>query len=118
MPHPAPPSAHQISQATNTLDQLKHYLRAEPPVPDTLPLLTPLLDENTGVPILLGDILRDAARVVTQRAANHPMDDDVRQIILGLREAAREITEWHALHWDIQRLNSTFPQASGTLTSH
>ncbi|EST31645.1 hypothetical protein [Streptomyces niveus] len=118
MPHPTPPSAHQITEATSTLDQLKHYLRTEPPLTDTLPLLTPLLDENTGVPILLGDILRAAARVITQQDAHHPMDDDVRQITHELREAAREITEWHALHWDMQRLNSTFPQASGTLTTH
>ncbi|MET9556802.1 hypothetical protein [Streptomyces sp. NPDC006645] len=107
-----------MQQATRILADLVTHLREEPPLPDALPLLAPLLHQDTGVPILLGDILRNAARVVTQQAANHSMDDDVRQIILGLREAAREITEWHALHWDIQRLNSTFPQASGTLTPH
>lgn len=115
MPIPTPPTARQIAQATNTLDQLKHYLRAEPPLTDALPLLTPLLHENTAVPILLGDILRAAARVITQQAANHPMDDETRQIIHELREAAQETTEWHALHWDIQRLNNTFRHATDTL---
>lgn len=115
MPDPTPPNAHRISEAMGTLEQLKHYLRDEPPLTDALPLLTPLLHENTGAPILLGDILRAAARVITQQAAHHPMDDETRQITHELREAAQEITEWHALHWDIQRLNNTFRQATDTL---
>ncbi|MFB8352946.1 hypothetical protein [Streptomyces niveus] len=111
MPRPTPPSAHQITAATGTLDQLKHFLRSEPPVADALPLLAPLLNENTGVPILLGDILRAAARTVAQQT-DHSLDDEVRQIVHGLREAAQEITDWHILHWDIQRLSRlTFQSA-------
>ncbi|MFF5090358.1 hypothetical protein [Streptomyces niveus] len=110
MPHPTPPSAHQISQATNTLEQLKHYLRDEPPLTNALPLLTPLLDENTGAPILLGDILRAAARIVS-RQTTVPWTDETRDIISTLREAAQEITDQHALHWDIERLNAQLNHA-------
>ncbi|TFI21338.1 hypothetical protein [Streptomyces sp. 4R-3d] len=110
MPNPAPPSAHQIAQATNTLDQLKHYLRDEPPLTDTLPLLAPLLDENTGVPILLGDILRAVARIVSRQTAI-PWTDETRDVISTLRVAAQEITDQHALHWDIERLNARLNHA-------
>ncbi|MEW1723847.1 hypothetical protein [Streptomyces sp. NPDC093109] len=111
MPNPTTTSPHQIAQATNTLEQVKRYLRANPPLADALPLLAPLLDEDTGVPILLGDILREAARLVSQQAG-HPADDEVRQIVDGLREAAQEATDWHVLHWDVQRLSGRFPQSA------
>ncbi|MEV4997427.1 hypothetical protein [Streptomyces niveus] len=108
---PTPPSPHQITEATSTLDQLKHYLRSEPPAADALPLLALLLDENTGVPILLGDVLRAAARIVSRQAAV-PWTDETRDIVSTLREAAQEITDWHILHWDIQRLSGlTFQSA-------
>ncbi|MEV8351883.1 hypothetical protein ACFVTT_24465 [Streptomyces niveus] len=115
MPHPTPPSPHQITEATSTLDQLKHYLRSEPPA-DALPLPAPLLDENTGVPILLSDILRAAARTVAQQT-DHSLDDEVRQIVHGRREAAQEITDRHILHGDIQRL-SGFTFQSADLADH
>ncbi|MFE6031638.1 hypothetical protein [Streptomyces niveus] len=111
MPHPTPPSAHQITEATNTLDQLKHYLRSEPPAADALPLLAPLHDENTGVPILLGDVLRAAARIVS-RQTTVPWSEETRDIVSTLREAAQEITDRHILHGDIQRLSGpTFQSA-------
>lgn len=116
MPHPTPPSAHQITEATSTLDQLKHYLRSEPPAADALPLLAPLLDENTGVPILLGDVLRAAARIVSRQAAV-PWSDETRDVISTLRETAQEITDWHILHWDIQRLSGLAFQ-SADLADH
>ncbi|MFD7013907.1 hypothetical protein [Streptomyces sp. NPDC059928] len=103
MPNPSAPSSDQIAQATNTLAQVKDYLRTYPPASDVLPLLAPLLHEDTGAPILLGDILRAAARVVAQQAAV-PWDDELRQIIDSLRESAQEMTDWHVLHWDMQRL--------------
>lgn len=109
MPDPSAPSSHQVTQAVNTLDQVKDYLRAQPPAADALALLTPLLDEDAGVPIVLGDILRSAARLVSQQAGRS-MDDQVRRIIDGLREAAQEATDWHVLHWDVQRLRGRFPQ--------
>ncbi|MFF7174724.1 hypothetical protein [Streptomyces pseudovenezuelae] len=103
MPNPSPPSSDQIAQAAATLTLLKDYLRTHPPVADVLPLLARLLDEETSVPILLGDVLRSAARLVSQQAS--PKTDEIRLIIDGLRDAAQEATDWHVLHWDMQRLS-------------
>ncbi|AXG80755.1 hypothetical protein [Streptomyces paludis] len=111
MPNPTAPSPYQVARATDTLEQVKRYLRANPPLADALPLLAPLLDEDTGVPLLLGDILREAARLISQQTG-HPADDEVRQIIDGLRTAAQEATDWHILHWDVQRLSRHFPQTA------
>lgn len=116
MPHPTPPSVHQIAEATSTLDRLMRYLRSEPPAADALPLLAPLLDENTGVPILLGDLLRAAARIVSRQAAV-PWSDETRDVISTLREAAQEIADWHILHWEIQRLSGLAFQ-SADLADH
>ncbi|MGY9065392.1 hypothetical protein [Streptomyces sp. CAS3] len=104
MPNPSPPLPEQLVQATGTLAEVKEYLRAGPPVAETLPLLAPLLDENTGVPMLLGDILRAAARLVSEQT-DRPAPDEIRQIIDGLRKAAQESTDWHTLHWDIRDLS-------------
>lgn len=117
MPNPSHPSSDQIAQATATLTQLKDYLRTNPPVTDVLPLLARLLDEDTGVPILLGDVLRNAAHLVSQQAAS-PQTDEIRLIIDGLRDAAQEATDWHILHWDIQRVGGqTFAPAGPPTTS-
>ncbi|WP_327352861.1 hypothetical protein [Streptomyces sp. NBC_01304] len=111
MPNPTVPSADQVAQTTATLAQIRDYLRTDPPASEALPLLAGLLDEDTGVPILLGDVLRSAARLVSQQAG--AQTDEIRLIITGLREAAQEATDWHILHWDIQRLNGlTFAPAA------
>ncbi|MEU5898657.1 hypothetical protein [Streptomyces venezuelae] len=110
MPTPSTPSADDIAQATATLAQVQNYLHTDPSVADVLPLLAVLLDQDTGVPILLGDILRSAARLVAQEAKAD--SDEIRLIVAGLREAAQEATDWHVLHWDIQRLRSQFSQAA------
>lgn len=68
-----------------------------------LPLLAPLLDEDDGVPILLGDALRCTEHVIGQQAA-YPVSDGTRLIMAAFREAAQEATDWHVLHWDVQRL--------------
>ncbi|MFE1836505.1 hypothetical protein [Streptomyces sviceus] len=103
MPNPSTPSADEVAQATATLAQVQNYLHTNPSVVDVLPLLAAILDEDTGVPILLGDILRNAARLVAQEAKAE--GDEIRLIVTGLREAAQEATDWHVLHWDVQRLN-------------
>ncbi|MFE1407823.1 hypothetical protein ACFW5D_30200 [Streptomyces sp. NPDC058770] len=107
MPHHTPdaPIPDHVRQATRTLADLATYLRTYPSIEKAVPLLVPLLDEDSGAPILLGDILRSAARLVSQQAAR-PMADETRQIIDGLREAAQEITDWYLLHWDVQRLST------------
>ncbi|MFE4331419.1 hypothetical protein ACFRQM_18925 [Streptomyces sp. NPDC056831] len=107
MPHHTPDALmpDQVRKTSRTLVELATYLRTYPPVEKAVPLLVPLLDEDSGAPILLGDILRSAARLVSQQAAR-PMADETRQIIDSLREAAQEITDWHVLHWDVQRLSA------------
>ncbi|MCX5059008.1 MULTISPECIES: hypothetical protein [Streptomyces] len=117
MPNPSHPSSDQIAQAIATLTQLKDYLRSNPPVTDVLPLLARLLDEDTGAPILLGDVLRNAAHLVSQQAASTQIDE-IRLIIDGLRDAAQEATDWHVLHWDIQRVGGqAFAPAGPPTTS-
>ncbi|AVH55688.1 MULTISPECIES: hypothetical protein [Streptomyces] len=116
MPHPCVPRDDQVAQATATLALVKDYLRANPPVSDVLPLLASLLDEATGVPILLGDVLRSAARLVAQQATS-PETDEIRLVITGLREAAQEATDWHVLHWDVQRLNGHAFEPAGSPTT-
>ncbi|CAL2073600.1 conserved protein of unknown function [Streptomyces murinus] len=111
MPNPSTLLPDQVVQATGTLAEVKEYLRAGPPVAETLPLLAPLLDEYTGVPMLLGDILRAAARLVSEQA-DRPAPDEIRQIIDGLRKAAQESTDWHTLHWDIRDLKKHFTGSS------
>ncbi|MEV8125402.1 hypothetical protein AB0P07_15070 [Streptomyces sp. NPDC085944] len=104
MPTPSTPSADDVAQATAALAQVQKYLHTDPSVADVLPLLAVLLDQDTGVPILLGDILRSAAHLVAQ--VTKADSNEIRLIVAGLREAAQEATGWHVLHWDVLRLNS------------
>lgn len=99
------PTTHRVRMATETLADLAAYLRTYPSLDQALPLLATLLDENEGAPILLGDILRTSTRIVSQRFA-HPRSDDVHQAIEAFRDAAREATDMHVLHWDVQRLHT------------
>ncbi|MGW1601256.1 hypothetical protein [Streptomyces eurythermus] len=113
MPAFSTPDPSRIAQATSTLATVKEYLRGDPPVADALPLLDPLLDKDTGVPVLLGDILRDAARLASRSdQADRPATDEIRLIIDGLREAAQEATDWHVLHWDLPRLHQHFTHST------
>ncbi|MEU5083719.1 MULTISPECIES: hypothetical protein [Streptomyces] len=111
MPAFSTPDPSQIAQTTSTLADVKEYLRGDPPVTDALPLLEPLLDKDTGVPVLLGDILRDAARLASDQSGL-PETDEIRLIIDGLREAAQEATDWHVLHWDLPRLHQHFTHSA------
>ncbi|MFD4476414.1 hypothetical protein ACFWPU_09920 [Streptomyces sp. NPDC058471] len=107
MPHHTPdaPTPDQIRQATSTLADLAAYLRTHPPLDDVLPLLAPLLDEDDGVPILLGNALRCTEHLIGQQAA-FPVSDETRLTMEAFREAAQEATDWHVLHWDVQRLRT------------
>ncbi|PZT68350.1 hypothetical protein DN402_09220 [Streptomyces sp. SW4] len=107
MPHRTPdaPTPDQVRQATSTLADLAAYLRTHPPLADVLPLLAPLLDEDDGVPILLGDALRCTEHLIGQQAA-YPVSDETRLAMAAFRDAAQEATDWHVLHWDVQRLRT------------
>jgi hypothetical protein len=67
------------------------------------------------VPILLGDVLRSAAHLIAQQTSAET--DEIRLIITGLREAAQEATDWHVLHWDVQRLRGYTFEAAGPPTA-
>ncbi|WP_420036016.1 hypothetical protein ACN2WE_30770 [Streptomyces sp. cg28] len=111
MPNLSTPSADGIARTTAALAQVHNYLHADPSAADVLPLLGELLDKDTGVPILLGDILRNAARLIAAQTSAE--NDEVRRILAGLREAAQEATDWHILHWDIQRLRRSAFETAG-----
>ncbi|MGW3056515.1 hypothetical protein ACWC98_11320 [Streptomyces goshikiensis] len=96
------PTPDQIVQATDTLAHLVDYLRTEPATSDVLPLLAPLLDEDDGVPMLLSDILRAAARAIATHT--EPPCSSVNSMVATLREAATEIMQWHTLHWEVRAL--------------
>ncbi|MFD4257615.1 hypothetical protein ACFWR9_08280 [Streptomyces sp. NPDC058534] len=115
MPTPFAPSADDVTQATATLAQVQNYLHTNPSVADVLPLLAELFDEDTGVPILLGDILRNAARLIAQEAKAE--SGETHLIVAGLREAAQDATDWHVLHWDVQRLNAHAGESAGPSAS-
>ncbi|MFI9829757.1 DUF317 domain-containing protein [Streptomyces sp. NPDC051913] len=110
MPNLSIPSADDVAQATATLAQVQNYLHTDPSAADVLPVLAALLDEDTGVPILLGDILRNAARLVAQESKAE--SDEIHLIVAGLRVAAQEATDLHVLHWDVQRLTAHFSSAT------
>lgn len=105
------PTPEQIEQATDTLAQLVDYLRTEPTTADVLPLLAPLLDEDDGIPMLLSDALRAAARAVATHT--EPYSSDVNSAVTTLREAATEIMQWHTLYWEVRTLaRATAPEAA------
>ncbi|MEU1073531.1 MULTISPECIES: hypothetical protein [unclassified Streptomyces] len=102
---PQAPSGMRIRQAADTLAHLAAYLREHPPLAEVLPLLAPLLNEHRGVPIVLGSILRCTEHLIGQQAAL-PVSDETLRAMEAFREAAQEVTDWHVLHWDVQRLRT------------
>ncbi|GGU55125.1 hypothetical protein GCM10010211_19760 [Streptomyces albospinus] len=102
---PQAPSGMRIRQAVDTLADLAAYLREHPPLDDVLPLLARLLNEDRGVPIVLGSILRCTEHLLGQQSAL-PVSDETRLAMEAFREAAQEATDWHVLHWDVQRLRA------------
>ncbi|MFF5438874.1 hypothetical protein [Streptomyces achromogenes] len=84
MPAFSAAGASRNAQATSTLASVKEHLRGDPPVAGTLPLPDPPRDTGTGVPVLLGDILRDAARLASDQT-DRSATDEIRLIIDGLR---------------------------------
>ncbi|KUF16854.1 hypothetical protein [Streptomyces silvensis] len=98
------PTPDQIRQATRTLAHLAAYLRERPCLDEALTLLVPLLDADDDVPILLGDTLRSAERIIT--GAGLSQNEETQTITEALRATAQEATDWHVLQWDIQRVQA------------
>ncbi|MEV6730738.1 hypothetical protein [Streptomyces sp. NPDC051364] len=105
------PSPEKIDQAVDILLELRDYLRTEPPADDVLPLLTPLLDEDLGIPMLLSDVLRASARAIATDA--EPYSSDVSSVVATLREAAAEMMQWYSLHWEVRRLARAIADTPG-----
>ncbi|MFD7862151.1 hypothetical protein [Streptomyces sp. NPDC059783] len=102
-PRPVPPSADDIDHALDVLDRLAWYLRKPVLVTDAQPLLAKVLNEEWGVPMILGALLRNTAHLIEMHALG-PWPVEIRHIIARLRAAAPEVTDCHDLHWDIHRL--------------
>ncbi|WP_367435058.1 hypothetical protein [Streptomyces celluloflavus] len=117
-PAPRAPSATEISKALDVLYYVELYLREPTSVPDARAVLAQVLDEEDGVAMSLGNILRSAARLIEEHALL-PWPVEIRDIIARLRATAPEVTDCHDLHWDIHRLgglpfDSINPSGSST----
>lgn len=75
-------------------------------------MLAQVLDEEYGVPMSLGNILRSAARLIEGQALL-PWPVEIRHIIARLRSAAPEVTDCHDLHRDIHRLGGFIVPSAG-----
>ncbi|NEB09769.1 hypothetical protein G3I32_12995 [Streptomyces coelicoflavus] len=97
------PSLDEIGDALDVLDQLAWSLRDPVLVADVQPQLAKALDEEYGVPMILGTLLRNTAHYIEMHALS-PWSEESRHIIARLRAAAPELTDCHDLHWDMHRL--------------
>ncbi|WP_435124609.1 hypothetical protein [Actinacidiphila sp. bgisy144] len=99
-----PPSAAQIATALDVLDQFGRYLHSPTVMADALPPLAQVLNEEYGMPMVLGTILRNAAQLIEGHALL-PWPVEIRRVIARLRAAAPEVTDCHDLHWGIHHLS-------------
>lgn len=99
-----------IRAATETLSRLTDYLRDNPHPGEALTLVEPLLDEYTGMPIQLADILRALARTV-QEHPDTPRTADVTTLVTELRDAAWEQSDQHTLHYALDDLRTLIEKA-------
>ncbi|MFD6434362.1 hypothetical protein [Streptomyces venezuelae] len=96
---------------TETLSDLTDYLRENPDPAEALTLVEPLLDEYTGLPLQLADILRALARAV-QDHPDVPRTAQSDLLITELRTAAWEQADQHTLHYvldDLRDLHNSSP---------
>ncbi|MEV5979668.1 hypothetical protein [Streptomyces sp. NPDC052114] len=99
------PSAEEISEALQVLDEVDEYLRRPSSVCEARTVLAQVLDEESGVPMALGNILRSTASLIEGHALP-PWPAELRHTIARMRAAAPEVTDCHDLHQDIRRLGS------------
>lgn len=98
-----PPSPDEIERALDVLSRLGWYLREPTAVEDAQQLLAQVLDEEYGLPMMLGAILRNAAHLIEDHALT-PWPVEIRHILARLRTAAPEVTDCHDLHRDVHHL--------------
>ncbi|MEV7242825.1 hypothetical protein AB0N92_16460 [Streptomyces sp. NPDC093248] len=96
-----------IRTLTETLADLTDYLRENPDPAEAIALVEPLLDEYTGLPVQLADMLRALARAV-QEHPDTPRTAQVDLLITELRTAAWEQTDQHTLHYVVDDLRQLY----------
>ncbi|MBC3987531.1 hypothetical protein H8N00_01115 [Streptomyces sp. AC563] len=104
------PTSDSLRTLTETLSDLTDYLRAGPDPAQALALLAPLVDEDTGLPIQLADILCALARLL-QDHPRVPSTTQVNDLIAELRTAARELADQHVLHYALDDLRALYGRA-------
>jgi hypothetical protein len=102
-----------IRTATETLSHLAEYLRDNPEPDEALALVEPLLDEYTGIPVQLADVLRALARAV-QEHPDTPRTAERDILNMELRTAASEQADQHTLHYVVDDLRALYTSSSGT----
>ncbi|MFB1044237.1 hypothetical protein [Streptomyces chrestomyceticus] len=102
-----------IRTATETLSRLTDYLRDSPEPKQALALVEPLLDEYTGLPVQLADVLRALARAV-QEHPDTPRSLEADLLVMELRTAAWEQADQHTLHYVLDDLRALHTSACGT----
>ncbi|MGY5079255.1 hypothetical protein [Streptomyces sp. bgisy084] len=110
MPAPTPDD---VRCAAETLSHLTEHLREDPDLDEAIALMEPLLDEYTGLPMQIGDLLRALARAalahpgIPNRTAVYALVDD-------LRTAAWEQTDQHTLQYTLDKLRALARSAPST----
>ncbi|MEU5800024.1 hypothetical protein ABZ773_06020 [Streptomyces sp. NPDC047804] len=112
MPAPTPDT---IRTLTETLTDLTDYLRDDPDLEEALALVEPLLDEYTGIPVQLADVLRALARTVQTRP-DGSRTAETALLVAELRTAALEQSDRYTLHYivdDLRSLNEAYDSEQG-----
>ncbi|MEU4486684.1 hypothetical protein AB0H94_17655 [Streptomyces purpurascens] len=110
MPALTPDNIHAL---TETLADLTDYLRENPDPAQALALVEPLLDEYTGLPVQLADVLRALARAV-QEHPDTPRTAQGDLLISELRTAAWELADQHTLHHVLDELRNLYGSTAGS----
>ncbi|WP_406498188.1 hypothetical protein OG936_27430 [Streptomyces sp. NBC_00846] len=104
-----------IRTLTETLSDLTDYLRENPDPVEALALVEPLLDEYTGIPVQVADVLRALARAV-QNHPDTPRAAETALLVAELRTAAWEQSDQHTLHYivdDLRTLTAAYASEQG-----
>ena len=105
------PTPEDIRRAVHTLTQVTVHLHTNPPLPDVLPLLTPLLDEYDGILLRLSQTFRELGCYLAQDAyAAH--DINLAEAADYYDDAAAVLKQWSALDWPIPILRTLAEQPS------
>ncbi|MCZ4103069.1 hypothetical protein G3I60_35845 [Streptomyces sp. SID13666] len=107
------PTLESVRTATQTLSRLTAYLRDKPDPKEAFALVTPLLDEYTGIPVQFGDILRAFARSLLENP-DTPRSREVSVLVDELRAAAWEQSDQHTLHYSLDHVRALIDSAAET----